>query len=89
MTPGTFTATSVLTEPKTLEDQIRRRAYELYEKRGREDGHDLEDWLRAEEEVQEMQALSAAVRTIELELSATPPVQRVRPSVIGAFDAST
>jgi hypothetical protein len=34
-----------------VEDQVRRRAYELYEQRGREDGHDVEDWLRAEEEV--------------------------------------
>jgi hypothetical protein len=34
-----------------VEDEIRRRAYELYEQRGREDGHDLEDWFRAEEEV--------------------------------------
>jgi len=34
-----------------VEDQIRRRAYELYEQRGREDGHDVEDWLLAEEEV--------------------------------------
>ena len=31
--------------------QIRMRAYELYEARGREDGHELEDWLRAEEEI--------------------------------------
>ena len=34
-----------------LEYQIRVRAYELYEKRGREDGHELEDWLRAEKEI--------------------------------------
>jgi len=34
-----------------LEDEIRRRAYELYEQSGREHGHDVEDWLRAEEEV--------------------------------------
>lgn len=34
-----------------LEEQIRIRAFELYEERGREDGHDLEDWLRAEAEV--------------------------------------
>ena len=34
-----------------IEDEIRRRAYELYEQRGREDGHDVEDWLRAEEQV--------------------------------------
>jgi hypothetical protein len=34
-----------------LEDQIRLRAYELYEARGREDGHELEDWYRAIEEL--------------------------------------
>jgi hypothetical protein len=34
-----------------LEDQIRLRAYELYEARGREDGHELEDWYRAKEEL--------------------------------------
>ena len=34
-----------------LEEDIRRRAYELYERRGREDGHDLDDWLRAEAEI--------------------------------------
>lgn len=89
MTPRTPSATSSLAEPKTFEDQIRRRAYELYEERRREDGHELEDWLRAEEEIKEMQARSAAVRTTELKLSSTPPVQRVRPSAIGAFDAST
>jgi hypothetical protein len=33
------------------EEQIRRRAYELYELRGREDGHDVEDWLAAEAEI--------------------------------------
>ena len=27
---------------------VARVAYELYEQRGRVDGHDLEDWLRAE-----------------------------------------
>jgi hypothetical protein len=33
------------------EEQIRLRAYELYEARGREDGHDVEDWLQAEAEI--------------------------------------
>ena len=40
-------------DPQELENQIRQRAYELYEARGREDDHDLEDWLRAEEEIME------------------------------------
>jgi len=34
-----------------LQEQIRRRAYELYERRGREDGHEVEDWLQAEAEL--------------------------------------
>jgi uncharacterized membrane protein YbaN (DUF454 family) len=31
--------------------QIEGRAYELFEQRGREDGHDLDDWLQAESEM--------------------------------------
>jgi len=40
------------TSAPSSEDEIRRRAYELYEQRGGEHGYDVEDWLRAEEEVQ-------------------------------------
>jgi hypothetical protein len=32
-------------------DQIRIRAYELFEQRGRLEGYDREDWARAEEEI--------------------------------------
>jgi len=31
-----------------LHEQIRQRAYELYEKRGKQHGYDLDDWLKAE-----------------------------------------
>jgi len=34
------------------EERIRKRAYELYEQRRRGDGHDVEDWLDAESELQ-------------------------------------
>lgn len=34
-----------------LEQQIRERAYELYEARGQEAGHEEEDWFRAKEEI--------------------------------------
>lgn len=34
-----------------LQTIISRRAYELYEQRGREDGHAMDDWLRAEAEI--------------------------------------
>jgi len=40
-------------EPKepTLEEKIRTRAYQFYEARGYEEGHDWEDWFRAEAEI--------------------------------------
>ena len=33
---------------KQLEDEIRLIAYQLYELRGKEPGHEVEDWLEAE-----------------------------------------
>lgn len=47
-------------EPHNLEEDIRRRAYELYEGRGREEGHELDDWLRAEEEMTQATRFTAA-----------------------------
>ena len=43
-----------------LENEIRQRACELYEARGREDGRDVEDWLRAEEEITEKKVIRLA-----------------------------
>jgi len=37
--------------PINLEEEIRRRAYELWEQRGHESGHQDEHWLMAESEV--------------------------------------
>jgi hypothetical protein len=34
-----------------IREHIRRRAYELYEQRGRVDGLALDDWLQAESEI--------------------------------------
>lgn len=34
-----------------VEDEIRTRAYQLYEEEGRQEGRDLEYWFRAEAEV--------------------------------------
>ena len=39
--------------PINLEDEIRRLAYLLSERRGFEPGHDAEDWLDAEREVRQ------------------------------------
>lgn len=38
-----------------LQDQIRARAFQLYEQRGRDEGHDLDDWLQAEAEVSQIE----------------------------------
>ena len=51
---------TVTSEPQELEHQIRLRAQELYEARGREDGHELDDWLRAEEEIAKQKARTIA-----------------------------
>jgi Protein of unknown function (DUF2934) len=40
----------VMKSTSELQEQIRRRAYELYEQSGRNDGHELDDWLQAESE---------------------------------------
>ncbi len=37
-----------------FEREIQSRAYELYEQRGKENGHELDDWLQAEAEVLQM-----------------------------------
>jgi hypothetical protein len=39
--------------PINLEDEIRRRAYELYQQRGAGSGSEAEDWLSAEREVRQ------------------------------------
>jgi len=43
-----------------LQEQVSRRAYELYEARGREDGRDVDDWLQAESELAQQQAKALA-----------------------------
>jgi hypothetical protein len=42
------------------ESDIARRAFELYCDRGREDGHDVDDWLNAERELRDVSSSSAA-----------------------------
>jgi hypothetical protein len=37
-----------------LQNQIRARAFQLYEQRGRDDGHDLDDWLQAEADLSQV-----------------------------------
>jgi hypothetical protein len=48
---GTARAKEPSIEELPLEERIRRRAYELYVKRGNQPGSELDDWLQAEEEI--------------------------------------
>ncbi|MGA7462288.1 MAG: DUF2934 domain-containing protein [Candidatus Korobacteraceae bacterium] len=50
--PAAEVSTSEPAVTSVTEEAIRERAYELYEQRGRLDGHALDDWLAAEAEVQ-------------------------------------
>jgi hypothetical protein len=50
---------TVTNEPQELEHQIRPRAYELYEARGRQDGHEREVWHRAELSEKKFRAVTA------------------------------
>jgi hypothetical protein len=43
-----------------LEERIRARAYELYQQRDGEPGHELDDWLQAESELTQPNAQKAA-----------------------------
>jgi hypothetical protein len=47
-------------EASSEKGQIALRAYALYLQRGGEEGHDIEDWLTAEEELRQEQAESSA-----------------------------
>lgn len=42
---------TIMLDTVPLHDRIRERAYELYESRGRENGKEEQDWLRAEQEI--------------------------------------
>jgi hypothetical protein len=42
------------------EDEVRRRAYLIYEKRGMKPGSETEDWLKAEAELQGTDGQKAA-----------------------------
>jgi hypothetical protein len=62
-------------EPPPLPyEQIQRRAYELYEQRGRQDGHQLEDWFQAEQDLRS--ASVAAPADVRVEVAPRSPMRR-------------
>jgi hypothetical protein len=53
------------------QEQIARRAFEIYESRGREGGHDLEDWQEAERQV---------AKTTEMQVAETGTPEELAPA---------
>jgi hypothetical protein len=58
-----FEAEGLSDRVRTIQEKIACRAYELFEERGHQHGHDLKDWLRAEAQT----LLPIAVETYESE----------------------
>jgi hypothetical protein len=58
--PSLESPTAVAIASDVTEGDIARRAFELYCERGREDGHDVDDWLNAERELRDASGSSAA-----------------------------
>ena len=56
----TFAEEMTRRNTEALNDEIARRAYELYQARGYVDGFDIEDWLQAEQDIMGSQATGRA-----------------------------
>lgn len=53
--------------------EVRHRAFEFFDKRGRELGHELEDWIRAEHQIMGWPAAELAEKDGEYKLEMTLP----------------
>ncbi len=49
--PSSRLAAASAPQVQGSDDRIRERAFEFYEKRGGQPGHDLQDWFRAERQI--------------------------------------
>lgn len=63
-----------LPDPKEVYARVTRHAYELFEARGCDSGHDWEDWFRAESEL---------LRSVPIEIAEKPDEIVVRAGVLG------
>jgi len=73
ITPKPFPVTSYQDNLNRLMKQIEQRAYELFEWRGRGNGHDLEDWFKAEQEFMKPVALEITEKEHTLWVRAEVP----------------
>ena len=52
------------------------RAYQLFEQRGRQDGHDVEDWLQAEAEITSKKQPQNVTKILHRDSKSDLPVNR-------------
>ena len=72
-------------DPLLLHEEIEKRAYEIYLRRGGGDGRDLDDWFAAEQELAQERSHAADSHPSERQEQPQPMVQRlVRSGVAGA-----
>ncbi len=65
------------------QEEIAKRAYEIYERNGCQHGCEMENWLAAEAELKATaQKQEAARRPHAMPMSAPPPIQRRQPPVM-------
>lgn len=62
-------------ETKPSEIEIQQRAYELFLERGCEHGRDVEDWLEAEKELNELAELRAGETELAADLEPLPELE--------------
>lgn len=53
----------MVTNTNNIEDEVRRRAYELWEQYGRPEGGEEEFWCRAEREIKQAKGLTARLQS--------------------------
>ena len=64
---------------KELYERISRKAYELYQQRGEEPGHDIEDWITAERLVHEELRHGLSAKEVIVEENSDDEVDEVPP----------
>ena len=57
-----------------VERKIRRRARQIYDTRGQEEGRSLEDWFKAESEVLKSSVLAPVYRKVRVETAASAQI---------------
>ncbi len=62
-------------EENRTRQRIAERAYDLFQARGRVDGHDIDDWLQAERQIQAEQAKPLSTARVGRGKGRTLPVR--------------